>query len=108
MSGATTIEVLERKVRSLRDQLGAAEESLRKARLAEAPMKVGDLIDLREHWKGDAPWRGPYRVARVFVKYGRVDFTYNERKKDGDWSKRERTHYSDEWRLHTPSTEPSR
>ena len=94
----SAIKDLETKVQSLRDQLRAAEESLRKARLDAAPVKVGDVVEMRARWRAGAEWKGPYRVARVFIAYGAVEFTYNEKKKNGEWGARERKRYGEEWR----------
>lgn len=40
----SAIEDLERKVQSLASQLSAAQQSLRRARIEAAPVKVGDVV----------------------------------------------------------------
>jgi hypothetical protein len=107
---ADAIERLEQDVRSLRLQLVAAEAALREARIAACPLKVGDVIELRNKWHEEAPWKGPCRVARVIPRRGYIDFTYNPQKKNGEWSKVKRNAYGGyyrEWRHFAANAEPT-
>ena len=85
----STIDDLERKVRSLGDQLNAARASLREARLAEYPIKPGDVVKDRS---GEE-----FRVTYVSVNnYGSFEVEGNDRKKNGEWSIRRRIVYNAE------------
>ena len=85
----SAIDDLERKVRSLNDQLNAARKSLREARLSEYPIKAGHIVKDRS---GEE-----FRVIAVTVNnYGLFEVEGNDRKKNGEWSNRRRNVYGAE------------
>jgi hypothetical protein len=81
----STIDDLERKVESLRAQLRDAEGKLRNARLAVAPVKVGDVIRTKDYPQA--------RVCHVTPEYGSYTIVVNLRRKDGKWGTSERYVY---------------
>jgi hypothetical protein len=81
----SAIDDLERKVESLRAQLRDAEGKLRNARLAVAPVKVGDVLSTNDYPEA--------RVCRVTPEYGSYTIVVNPRRKDGEWGTSERYVY---------------
>jgi hypothetical protein len=85
----SAIEDLERKVQGLRARLSAAEESLRKARLAAAPVKRGDIVRGTRDGK-------LYRVAAVDVRWTPKPWVDgNPERKDGTFGTAVRHIYGD-------------
>jgi hypothetical protein len=88
----TTVQVLERKVQSLRDQLGAAEKSLHQARLVASGLVPQITILL---YKGKE-----YRFTgvRTFTITKKPWVYAQQKNKNGAWSERETLLY-DNWSI---------
>lgn len=74
----STVDDLTKKVDRLHQQLRQAKESLRAARIAEAPVSIGDVVTDRlgrEH-----------RITEITPRSWGYDLRGNFRKKDGEWS----------------------
>jgi hypothetical protein len=92
----STISELEELVDSLRLQLREAEHALREAKLAAAPVHVGDIV--RSGGK-------LYRVTHVDVEWTRPWLKGNPQRKDGSYGTAER-HLYHGWTLVEPEPAP--
>ena len=87
----SAIEDLERKVQSLQDKLRAAKKALQNAKLAAAPVKVGDIVVTQRGTR--------HRVCHVDVRMsGRPWVSGNPERKDGSFGTAVRYLY-DDWKI---------
>lgn len=89
------IPALEAEVSRIRKLLHEAEDILRDARIANAPFKEGDVIEMNMARRtGESDWQEVI-VREVYVSYSSTSYRVCLRKKNGDWSNAPRSVYSD-------------
>ena len=83
------VQSLELAVKLCRQQLVAAERELHQALEAEAPFKVGDVVEARFRQGDGSPWV-PSIIRKIEASTWSTWYTVATRNKDGSWSERGR------------------
>jgi hypothetical protein len=81
--GASSLDDLKNEVAGLERRLSEARARLRKAEIAAAEFKVGDVLEQ----KVGGTWE-PVIVRKVFYDYRQVCYGISQRRKNGEWMNR--------------------